>query len=425
MSMAGSTMTLWYKPVGGAWSSLATATDSIITGAGYLYLDVYGSAGRIDDFGGGTRPISLAPNQPAMAWVAGSLPNRSISLSVNTQWLTDMINGLKSVWQAFWSVVHAHYLVSRPAVGNALVPPAGQVWRIYIRVGNQRIALHEYTAGGEKIYYLLTDHLGSTVGMTDGEGRDLGKVGYKPWGETRYTVGTVATNRRFTGQVDYPGLGLYFYGARWYDPYITQFTQPDQIIPDPYNSLDWNRYAYVRSNPVNRVDPDGHRSCTDVDENGKCASFEPFPNYEKLTPEGLQMYLHYVDFNNQPGWWNNNKPCSMTPQTFIGLWTLWERGGNAGVKVWLVEAVKNGLWMNDPRSLSREAFCKTQNCNLGLFNYMAAQGGIGPGSVNDTRYEGDQEPQLVELDYEKTLGDLMENARRAGQYITSYDPNQG
>jgi hypothetical protein len=35
-------------------------------------------------------------------------------------------------------------------------------------------------------------------------------------------------------------------------------TQPDTIVPDPYNSQDWNRYAYVRYNPLKYTDPSGH-----------------------------------------------------------------------------------------------------------------------------------------------------------------------
>jgi RHS repeat-associated protein len=57
------------------------------------------------------------------------------------------------------------------------------------------------------------------------------------------------------------GFGLMFYNARWYDPYLNHFTQPDSIVPDPYNPQDWNRYSYARNNPLKYTDPDGHVPC--------------------------------------------------------------------------------------------------------------------------------------------------------------------
>jgi RHS repeat-associated protein len=62
------------------------------------------------------------------------------------------------------------------------------------------------------------------------------------------------------------GFGLMFYNARWYDPYLNHFTQPDSIVPDPYNPQDWNRYSYARNNPIRYTDPSGHRPC----EDGNC-----------------------------------------------------------------------------------------------------------------------------------------------------------
>jgi RHS repeat-associated protein len=75
----------------------------------------------------------------------------------------------------------------------------------------------------------------------------------------RYASGTTPTDYTYTGQYSYASdFGLMFYNARWYDPYITQFSQPDSIIPDPYNSQDWNRYAYARNNPLRYTDSSGH-----------------------------------------------------------------------------------------------------------------------------------------------------------------------
>jgi RHS repeat-associated protein len=58
--------------------------------------------------------------------------------------------------------------------------------------------------------------------------------------------------------MEYVQIGLYYYGARFYDAYISRFTQPDTIIPDRYDPQSYDRYAYVRNNPINRVDPSGH-----------------------------------------------------------------------------------------------------------------------------------------------------------------------
>jgi len=54
---------------------------------------------------------------------------------------------------------------------------------------------------------------------------------------------------------------------RWYSSYLNQFIQPDTLIPDPGNSADWNRYAYVNYNPINFNDPTGHSPIMDGEDN--------------------------------------------------------------------------------------------------------------------------------------------------------------
>jgi len=39
---------------------------------------------------------------------------------------------------------------------------------------------------------------------------------------------------------------------------LGRFVQPDSLVPDYFNPLDWDRYAYSRNNPINYNDPDGH-----------------------------------------------------------------------------------------------------------------------------------------------------------------------
>ena len=52
-------------------------------------------------------------------------------------------------------------------------------------------------------------------------------------------------------------MGLYDYRARWYEPILGRFVQPDTIVPNPGNPQDLNRYAYVRNNPLRYVDDSG------------------------------------------------------------------------------------------------------------------------------------------------------------------------
>jgi len=54
-----------------------------------------------------------------------------------------------------------------------------------------------------------------------------------------------------------------------------QFQQPDTLVPDPYNPLDWNRYGYARYNPIKYTDPTGHYACQGSDDYGKCIPENP------------------------------------------------------------------------------------------------------------------------------------------------------
>jgi hypothetical protein len=45
-------------------------------------------------------------------------------------------------------------------------------------------------------------------------------------------------------------------------PYLNRFIQPDTIVPGLFHPQNLNRYSYVLNNPVNLVDPSGHRSCS-------------------------------------------------------------------------------------------------------------------------------------------------------------------
>lgn len=70
--------------------------------------------------------------------------------------------------------------------------------------------------------------------------------------------GGTANKFQYTGQERDAETNLHYYNARYYDPHIRRFTQPDDIIQNVYNPQDLNRYSYVRNNPLKYTDPTGH-----------------------------------------------------------------------------------------------------------------------------------------------------------------------
>jgi RHS repeat-associated protein len=83
------------------------------------------------------------------------------------------------------------------------------------------------------------------------------RVVYKPFGDT---ASGQAPAFGFTGQRFEANLGIYDYGARWYDPALGRFLSADAVVEAPYNPQTFNRYSYVRNSPTNRVDPTGNTS---------------------------------------------------------------------------------------------------------------------------------------------------------------------
>ena len=122
--------------------------------------------------------------------------------------------------------------------------------------------------GSSTLNYLLGDHLGSQAITTNSSGSKSAEIRYYPWGTERYTSGTTPTTYHFTGQRLESSIGLYYYGARWYDPAAGRFVHADTIVPVGVQGLD--RYSYVQNNPIKYIDPLGNKPCdgnnTSLDE---------------------------------------------------------------------------------------------------------------------------------------------------------------
>jgi len=196
----------------------------------------------VDDFGGGTIPggSGMLPAVPG-----GANPGIRAALSLR-------LHPVKMAGADWGSMAAPKPAGEKGWVRRRTlaVPPAGQIWRGYYYAGGQRVAMRESTSTTNQVYFLLTDHLGSTTVVTDDQGVVVSKQLDKPWGETRYSSGSLPTTYKYTGQKESASLGLYFYNARWYDSYITQFTQPDTDVPESQGVIGFDRYAYSNNNPL-------------------------------------------------------------------------------------------------------------------------------------------------------------------------------
>jgi RHS repeat-associated protein len=111
------------------------------------------------------------------------------------------------------------------------------------------------------VFYILKDHLGSASVTLDSSGSSIAEARYYPFGETRFSTGTIPTDQRFQGQREVSGLGgLMQFGARFYLPRIGRFASADSIVPNFANPQSLNRYAFVLNNPLKYIDPTGHTS---------------------------------------------------------------------------------------------------------------------------------------------------------------------
>ncbi|GEM_PF-2888588 len=123
----------------------------------------------------------------------------------------------------------------------------------YYYFGGKLVAMKQSSAN---VTYIHQDHLSGTSVMSDSVGNQLSAINYQPFGGSRNSQGNPGTDRLFTGQ-RLDSTGLYYYGARYYDPTIGRFISPDPIVQNYVNPQALNRYSYVFNNPLKYTDPTG------------------------------------------------------------------------------------------------------------------------------------------------------------------------
>ena len=128
--------------------------------------------------------------------------------------------------------------------------------RLVSKIGESVYENESYISYGDKEkkqYFYFQDHLGSSTYITDLNGDIAQYSAYTPYGEMFREYNNV-TPFRFNGKELDTETGLYYYGARYYNPSTALWLGVDPLA-SKYPGV--SPYIYCMSNPVKYVDPDG------------------------------------------------------------------------------------------------------------------------------------------------------------------------
>ncbi|WP_424095129.1 toxin TcdB middle/C-terminal domain-containing protein [Moorena producens] len=112
--------------------------------------------------------------------------------------------------------------------------------------------------GTRKLRYQLDNHLGSVALEVDDDAQMISYEEYFPYGGTAFIAGksqqeVKLKEYRYSGKERDDATGLYYYGARYYAPWLGRW-----LKPDPAGTVDGlNLYEFVGDNPVKNKDQQG------------------------------------------------------------------------------------------------------------------------------------------------------------------------
>ena len=200
------------------------------------------------------------------------------------------------------------------------------------------------------IYFYHSDHLGSTSYITDKDGNATQFVSYKPYGEA--LVDEHATSYempwKFNGKELDSETGLYYYGARYYEPVLAMWYGVDALA-EKYPNIGGS--VYCVGNPVKFVDPDGNDGTAVVDmENHNITISQVF--YYNQNDRAISYYLDDTEKENvQKFGWSNEKS-----------WQIDVEG-----EVWNVTIKINFIGLESYEAVN-ESFIKNETSNKVLYD---------------------------------------------------------
>ena len=207
-------------------------------------------------------------------------------------------------------------------------PSAGQAMvHFHVLAGGERIATRTVSAGGESLRYRATDHLGSTMLVSDETAQVVSESYFTPFGTPLDDTGAPtwsgwdAQSSMYVGVAAQDELELHLTGPRTYDAEIGRFLQTDAL------RVGRNPYQYAYNNPLSYADPSGFEPDDGLGWHetipGGSTVFMPAVNVEaratippiqehsepiaifpsnQLYPSNGYVWGNWFNFYDKPGW---------------------------------------------------------------------------------------------------------------------------
>jgi len=160
------------------------------------------------------------------------------------------------------------------------------------------------TYDSDGVHFHLDDPLGTRRAQTNYAGILEQTCASLPFGDSLSCSNSTQfpTEHHFTGKERDTESGNDYFGARYYASTMGRFLSPDwsaKAEPVPYAKLDdpqsLNLYSYVRNNPLNRFDPDGHQDyCKSNPGSLGCGVQTQWNNTHGIIPDGTLKQLDQV-----------------------------------------------------------------------------------------------------------------------------------
>ena len=169
------------------------------------------------------------------------------------------------------------YYVGQDEVGKTLYEQTdagieGVKHTHYIYAGGLSVATVREVVGGTKAHaqrveYQLRDHLNSIEVFVDKDGNRITENSFDASGRPRnandwsalgdFEIMPLDGKRGYTDHEHIDENGLIHMNGRVYNPILGRFLTPDPTIPFAKVQQSYNRYSYVRNNPLRYTDPTG------------------------------------------------------------------------------------------------------------------------------------------------------------------------